>query len=227
MNITTFSDPKATQFSQIDFQEAIALYQKGQLTAKGLIIQAVKIYRKVGQTLNISLRWLRERLGVPRSTFYKALASLKREGEIEQISAVTVSGLRVPGGRCGEEQTVSPAAVDFAQNHPPVEGLAACQSFADFKKLSPELRGKFEQFVRREWRRMRGQEIFSFHRFLSKAGDFAMWRDRFLAEERKEAARTAAAAPAAAAPVAAAPAAAAPAAPINWGSLWAAIKPVA
>ena len=179
MTSLDFSDPDPKQHSRIDLEAAIALYQNGDITAKGLVYQVIKIYRRAGQVFNVSLRWLRERLAMPRSTFYKALASLRKDGRVEQLRAVSVSGLKII-----DSDSAPGAAIDSAPGAADSPGAADCQTYRELcSKTEAKVRYRFEQFVRREYRRQCGQEIRFMHKFLGKADDFTYWRDRFLQQE--------------------------------------------
>lgn len=55
------------------------------------------------------------------------------------------------------------------------------QTYTDYiKTLSEGERENFEKFVREEWKRLKGEEIISVERFLTREEDFKNWHERFL-----------------------------------------------
>lgn len=62
--------------------DAIAHYQKGDLTAKGLLHFYFKIRLKAGWTLKETQKEITDKLGISRAAFYSALSKLKAEGSI-------------------------------------------------------------------------------------------------------------------------------------------------
>ncbi len=55
------------------------------------------------------------------------------------------------------------------------------QTYSDFiDSLSEDERESFEKFVRVEWKKLKGEEIVSLERFLSKKEDFDNWHEKFL-----------------------------------------------
>lgn len=70
------------QHYQITLADAIAHYQRGDLTAKGLLHFYFKIRLKNGWTLKETQKEITEKLGISRAAFYSALSKLKAEGSI-------------------------------------------------------------------------------------------------------------------------------------------------
>ncbi len=59
--------------------------------------------------------------------------------------------------------------------------LHTLQTYTDFtNSLSDSERESFEKFVREEWRKLKGEEIVSLERFLSRKEDFDNWHEKFL-----------------------------------------------
>ena len=70
------------QHYEVFLTDAIAHYQKGDLTAKGLLHFYFKIRLKDGWTLKETQKEITEKLGISRAAFYSALSKLKAEGSI-------------------------------------------------------------------------------------------------------------------------------------------------
>jgi hypothetical protein len=70
------------QHYQITLESAIAHYQRGDLTAKGLLHFYFKIRLKADWTLKETQKEITEKLGISRAAFYSALSKLKAEGSI-------------------------------------------------------------------------------------------------------------------------------------------------
>lgn len=70
------------QHYQITLESAIAHYQRGDLTAKGLLHFYFKIRLKVHWTLKETQKEITDKLGISRAAFYSALSKLKAEGSI-------------------------------------------------------------------------------------------------------------------------------------------------
>ena len=63
-----------------------------------------------------------------------------------------------------------------------VEPPAAAEpKYQRLNQLPADTKEKFEAFVRSQWRKLKGQEIRSFHRFVEKPGDFQDWWQKFRA----------------------------------------------
>jgi hypothetical protein len=70
------------QHYQITLESAIAHYQRGDLTAKGLLHFYFKIRLKADWTLKETQKEITDKLGISRAAFYSALSKLKAEGSI-------------------------------------------------------------------------------------------------------------------------------------------------
>jgi len=70
------------QHYQITLENAIAHYQRGDLTAKGLLHFYFKIRLKPDWTLKETQKEISDKLGISRAAFYSALSRLKTEGSI-------------------------------------------------------------------------------------------------------------------------------------------------
>jgi len=70
------------QHYQITLESAITHYQRGDLTAKGLLHFYFKIRLKADWTLKETQKEITDKLGISRAAFYSALSRLKAEGSI-------------------------------------------------------------------------------------------------------------------------------------------------
>jgi hypothetical protein len=70
------------QHYQVTLADAIAHYQRGDLTAKGLLHFYFKIRLKNGWILKETQKEITEKLGISRAAFYSALSKLRAEGSI-------------------------------------------------------------------------------------------------------------------------------------------------
>ncbi|MEK0184809.1 hypothetical protein [Microcoleus anatoxicus] len=70
------------QHYEVFLTDAIAHYQKGDLTAKGLLHFYFKIRLKDGWTLKETQKDITDKLGISRAAFYSAISKLKAEGSI-------------------------------------------------------------------------------------------------------------------------------------------------
>lgn len=73
---------KREQYYEITLTDAIAGYQTGDYTAKGLLHLYFKIRLKRSWTLKETQKEICEKLGISRAAFYSALSKLKAEGSI-------------------------------------------------------------------------------------------------------------------------------------------------
>lgn len=72
-----------SQHYRLTLQDAIAHYQQGDLTAKGLLHFYLKIRLKPGWTLRETQKEICQKLGISRAAFYSALSRLRAEGSIQ------------------------------------------------------------------------------------------------------------------------------------------------
>jgi hypothetical protein len=167
--VPPFKLPRQEQHDRIFLEDAINRYKNRLLTAAGYIFTIVKIYRQQGHKLTIPKpRAFYEQFGIPKSTFYRALVQLEKADGIK-FRWEPVGGISMWWGE--EPPTESSLAIA-----PEVE--LKCQRL---NQLPGEVRTKFEAFVRSEWRKQKGQEIRSFHRFVEKPADFQNWWQKFQA----------------------------------------------
>jgi hypothetical protein len=197
VSVPNFKLPRQEQHDRIFLQDAIDRYKNRLLTAAGYIYTIIKIYRQAGHRLNIpSPRSFYEYFQIPKSTFYRALIQLENTPGI-QFQWEPIGGISMWWG--GEEPpaaTVEPpvAAVEppvatveppVATVEPPVATVeppvAAEPEYQRLNQLPADTKEKFEAFVRSQWRKLKGQEIRSFHRFVEKPGDFQDWWQKFRA----------------------------------------------
>ena len=163
VSLTEFKLPSQGQHERVFLEDAIKKYKARLLTAAGYIYTLCRIYRAEGHRLNIPKpRQFYEYFGIPKSTFYRALIQLEKTENIK-FSWQPIGGLSMWWG----EPTAS------------VEPAAASVEPQRFNQIPPLLRGDFEAFVRSQWKKMRGQEIRSFHTFVEKAANFKAWWQKF------------------------------------------------
>jgi hypothetical protein len=176
MNIT-FKLPNPQQHERIFLNDLMQRYKSRLISAADYILSLINIYRPKGQRLNVpSAKVFYEQFGIAKSTFYRALKRLEN-----------LPGLGFhwePNGGIslwrGEFQEATPLTPEKKE---PI--------YTKLKELSPALRNEFEFFVKNEWRKFKGEEIRSFHRFMEKPADFQNWWVKF--QQHKMAAATAAA----------------------------------
>jgi hypothetical protein len=173
VSVPNFKLARQEQHDRIFLQDAIYRYKNRLLTAAGYIYTIIKIYRQAGHRLNIpSPRSFYEYFQIPKSTFYRDLIQLENTPGI-QFQWEPFGGISMWWG--GEEPpavAVEPPAV--AVEPPAVEPKYQCLS-----QLPADIKAKFEAFVRSPWRKLKGKEIRSFHRFVERPGDFQDWWQKF------------------------------------------------
>ena len=81
------------QHYRMTLQDAIAKYQAGDITIKGLIHFYILIRCKPGWKIRIDYETLSKELPVKKSTFYHVISCLKKEGAIawEAVKGILVS----------------------------------------------------------------------------------------------------------------------------------------
>ncbi len=87
-----------SQYYQIKLEDAIALYQEGNLTAAGLLKLYIKIKFAPGWQIGLIPEQVCQVLGIAKATFYKALAKVKEQSNLKQIKLINKIML-------GDEQT--------------------------------------------------------------------------------------------------------------------------
>jgi hypothetical protein len=183
VSVPNFKLPRQEQHDRIFLQDAIDRYKNRLLTAAGYIYTIIKIYRQAGHRLNIpSPRSFYEYFQIPKSTFYRALIQLENTPGI-QFQWEPIGGISMWWG--GEEPPAAAVEPPAAAVEPPaaaVEPPAAAEpKYQRLNQLPADTKEKFEAFVRSQWRKLKGQEIRSFHRFVEKPGDFQDWWQKFRA----------------------------------------------
>jgi len=77
-SVYSFPEPKANQHLRLTLDEIVDQYKKKLIKATTLVYYAVKIYRQDGHKLQIKdINAFCQRLGINRSTFYKAINNLE------------------------------------------------------------------------------------------------------------------------------------------------------
>jgi len=71
-----------TQFYKLTLEAAIAHYQQGDLTAKGLIHIYLLIKCKPGWKIKLEHKKICKELGIQKTAFYNGISRLKAEGSI-------------------------------------------------------------------------------------------------------------------------------------------------
>lgn len=174
--LAPFKPPRQEQHERIFLQDAIDRYKARLTTAAGFIYSIIRIYRQQGHKLSIpNPRSFYERFQIPKSTFYRALTQLEKAEGIgfhwEPVGGISMWW--------GEEEA---SAVT-----PPTEEFTPEPKYQRLKQLPEDIRAKFEQFVRTEWRKSKGEEIRSFHRFVEKPADLQAWWQKFQAQPQPQA----------------------------------------
>lgn len=72
-----------TGIYRITLAQAIAHYQQGDITAKGLLYFYFKIRIAPGRKLEESPKEICKKLGIQKSTFYSGISRLKAEGALD------------------------------------------------------------------------------------------------------------------------------------------------
>ena len=158
-------NPHPQQHQRVFLTDLIERYKLKLISTADYILSLVSIYRAKGQKLNIpSAKHFYEQFGIAKSTFYRALKRLESLPELGFHWEPT-------GGICmwrGESEDI---------NTPPASEKEP--TYTKLKELPDALRNEFEIFVKTEWRKTKGEEIRSFHRFVEKVADFQNWWAKF------------------------------------------------
>jgi hypothetical protein len=85
-----------TQFYQLTLEDATALYQSGDLTAKGALKMWVRIRLKEKWHCSLNPKAVQRLFKMSRSTFWRVLHQLAEEGEIEFDEPNSISVKRLP-----------------------------------------------------------------------------------------------------------------------------------
>jgi hypothetical protein len=171
--IIPFKLPNPQQHDRIYLEEAITRYSQRMISAKGFIYTILKIYRAKGQKLSIPrARDFYTYFAIPKTTFYRALSELENTPDLNFHWQPTGGIAMWYGAR--EEEEEEEEEEEVAEK---VEKQAA--KYNRLKEIPAHIRTDFEKFVREQWRKIKGEEIRSFHRFLEKPADFQNWWQKF------------------------------------------------
>jgi len=126
------------QHYRITLSDAIAHYQAGDLTAKGLVHIYIKIRCKPGWTIKLDHKEVCPLLGIRKTAFYNAISRLKAEGSIDWeapqgivVSLSTSSGFR----ECGNNSAIAESQSAIAESQ---SAIAESQSaIAELKCSKP------------------------------------------------------------------------------------------
>lgn len=176
--VAPFKPPRQEQHERVFIEDATARYKARMITASGYIYSIIRIYRQQGHKFIIpSPRAFYEHFGIPRSTFYRALIQLEKAEGIK-FRWEPIGGISMWWGEEEEVPTIVTSTEGFVPE--PIES-----KYQRLKQLPEDIRAKFEQFVRTEWRKSRGEEIRSFHRFVEKPVDFQAWWQKFQSQSQQ------------------------------------------
>ena len=165
MNIT-LKLPNPQQHERIFLDDLIQRYKSRLISAADFILSLTNIYRPKGQRLNVpSAKAFYEQFGIAKSTFYRALKKLESLPELG-FHWEPNGGISLWRGDAEDAATAS-----TPEKKEP--------TYTKLKDLPAALRNEFEVFVRSEYRKFKGQEIISFHRFLKDSADFQDWWTKF------------------------------------------------
>jgi hypothetical protein len=172
MNNITLKLPSPQQHQRVFLDDLIERYKLKLITAADYILSLVSIYRAKGQKLTIpSAKSFYEQFKIPKSTFYRALKRLE--------SLPLGFHWEPTGGICiwreAEDTDIPPAP----EKEP---------TYTKLQDLPLTLRNQFEIFVKKEWQKLKGEKINSFHRFVENRKDFQNWWFKFLKFQEQTAA---------------------------------------
>jgi hypothetical protein len=170
MNIT-LKLPNPQQHARLFLDDVITRYKAKSMSAADYVLNLLNIYRAKGQKLNIpSAKAFYTQFGIAKSTFYRALNKLESISELGFHWEPT-------GGMalwCGDAEDTSTPLALVEKEEP------TYPNYKIFKKqASASLGGDFEAFVRKEWRKFKGQEIISFYHFMKESTNFQNWWAKF------------------------------------------------
>lgn len=158
--------PNPQQHARLFLDDVIARYKAKLMSAAEYILNLLQIYRAKGQKLNLpSAKAFYEQFSIPKSTFYHALQRLKDTPDLgfnwEPTGGIAL-WLEV------SEDTAAPSPTEKKE-----------PTYTKLNQLPAALRNEFEIFVKSEWRKIKGEEIRSFHRFVESQKDFCNWWAKF------------------------------------------------
>jgi hypothetical protein len=159
--------PHPQQHQRVFLDDLIQRYKSRLISAADFILSLTSIYRAPGQKLNVpSAKAFYEQFGIAKSTFYRALKRLESLPEL---------GFRwEPNGGISMWREIENTATS-----PSVASEKKEPTYTKLQELPEALRNEFEEFVRREYQKTKGQRILSFHRFMKNQKDFQNWWAQF------------------------------------------------
>lgn len=164
MNIT-LKLPNPQQHERIFLGDLIQRYKSRLISAADFILSLTSIYRPKGQKLNIpSAKAFYTQFGIAKSTFYRALKRLESLPELG-FHWEPNGGISLWRGEAEEVAAIAPEKKE--------------PTYTKLNQLSAALRNEFEIFVKSQWRKIKGEEIRSLHRFVEKLADFQNWWSKF------------------------------------------------
>lgn len=176
--------PNPQQHERVFLDDLIQRYKSKLISAADYILSLTNIYRPKGQKLNLpSAKAFYEQFNIPKSTFYRALKRLESLPELG-FNWEPTGGISL---WCEAQEVTTPAP---RKEEP---------TYTKLTQLPKALRNEFEIFVKSEWRKIKGEKIGSFHRFVENSADFNNWWAKFQTAAATAAATATATATAAAA----------------------------
>ena len=147
------------QFYKLTLSEAIAHYNQGDITAKGLVHFYILIKGKPGWKIKLAHKEVCAELGISKAAFYNAISRLKVEGSInwEAPKGVRVS-INASVCECGQQSRImdSESTIVDSEASKPASSKAdsyPSDSYQIFSKsLSDSARESFLNFVREKIR---------------------------------------------------------------------------
>ncbi len=105
------------QHYRVSLAKAIAHYQQGDLTAKGLLHFYLKIRIAPGWTMKKTAKEICNELGIGKTAFYSALSKLKAEGSINwSTPANTQFSISLPFRECGNDSVNAESQFAIAES---------------------------------------------------------------------------------------------------------------
>ncbi len=131
------------QHYRVSLAKAIAHYQQGDLTAKGLLHFYLKIRIAPGWTMKKTAKEICDELGIGKTAFYSALSKLKAEGSINwSTPANTQFSISLPFRECGNDSANAESQFAIAESdsvNAENDSVNAESQFAIAENKSPEV----------------------------------------------------------------------------------------
>ena len=116
----------SNQFVKMTLNDAIDHYQRGDLTAKGLLHLYFKIKIAPGWTMNKTQKEICDELGIKKTAFYNALSRLKAEGSINwSVPDNTKFSISLPFRETGNHSAIAESQTGIAESQ---TGIAESQT---------------------------------------------------------------------------------------------------